>query len=108
MVLLPLDIETMNLIKTALGRFRLIALLEGISFIALLGIAVPLKHIYGYEEATQEVGMAHGVLFILYVVSLIPLKEKLNWTWNQTALAFAAAIFPFGTFVAEYRWFRKI
>ena len=98
----------MDLIKSPIGRFRLIALLEGISFILLLGIAVPLKHVYGYEEATNEIGLVHGILFMLYVVFLIPLKEKHDWTWNQTAMAFSAAILPFGTFVADYRWFRKI
>ena len=98
----------MNILKSPLGRLRIIAFLEGLSFIALLGIAVPLKYIYGYEHATQEVGMAHGVLFLSYVGLLYPMRESQGWTWKQIAIAFIASLLPFGTFIAEYRWFRKL
>lgn len=88
--------------------FRLIAILEGISFILLLGIAVPLKYLYGYTEATKEVGMAHGILFILYCVMIIPVREKFSWSLKQSLMAFAASLLPFGTFIADYIWFRNI
>ena len=98
----------MKLLSDSLGRLRIIAFLEGLSFIVLIGIAVPLKYVFGYEHATQEVGMAHGLLFITYTLLLIPVRESKNWNKSQTALAFAASLLPFGTFVAEYHWFRKI
>lgn len=97
----------MKNLRSIFNVFRLIALLEGISFILLVGIAMPLKHIYGYKDATMDVGMAHGVLFIGYCVLLIPVKEKMNWSLKQVFMAFLASLLPFGTFVAEYRWFRK-
>lgn len=87
---------------------RLIAILEGVSFILLLGIAVPLKYIYGYTEATKEIGMAHGILFMLYCVMIIPAKEKFNWSLKHSFMAFIASLLPFGTFIADYVWFRHI
>jgi len=98
----------MNLIKSPLGRLRIVAFLEGLSFIILIGIAVPLKYVYGFEHATQEVGMLHGILFLTYTVLLLPVKEDYNWNWSKTSVAFVASLLPLGTFVAEYRWFRKI
>jgi integral membrane protein len=98
----------MELLQSALGRLRIIAFLEGLSFIVLVGVAVPMKYMYGFEHATREIGMIHGILFMTYTYLLYPAKEKLNWSWKQTSMAFAASIIPLGTFVAEYRWFRKI
>ena len=87
--------------------FRLIALLEGISFLLLLGIAVPLKHIYGYEEATHEIGLIHGLLFLSYIVFLYLEQDKRNWNFKTSAWHFAAALLPFGTFVADKRYLRE-
>ncbi len=98
----------MDIIKSPLGRLRIVAFLEGLSFIILLGIAVPLKYLYGYAHATQEVGMLHGILFLAYIVLLVPVKENQDWNWSKTSMAFVASLLPLGTFVAEYHWFRKI
>ena len=96
------------MLNSTLARFRFIAFLEGISFILLVGIAVPMKHIYGIENATQVLGMIHGLLFMLYVYLLIPSRKEFQWSWKQTFMAFLASILPFGTIIADYRWFRKI
>jgi integral membrane protein len=88
--------------------FRIVAFLEGISFLLLLGIAVPLKHIYGYEHATQEVGMAHGVLFMAYIALLYFEQNKRNWDWKTSVLLFIAALLPFGTFVADWKILRSM
>ena len=97
----------MELIYSHLGRLRIIGFLEGISFILLIGIGMPLKYFGGYEHATQDLGMAHGVLFIMYVISVIPVKMELKWSFYTTALVLLASLLPFGTFVAEYKIFRK-
>ena len=97
----------MELINSHLGRLRIIGFLEGLSFILLLGIAMPLKYFGGYEHATQDLGMAHGVLFIMYVISVFPVKMELKWTLFTTAMVLLASLLPFGTFVAEYKIFRK-
>lgn len=96
-----------TLIKSSLGRLRIIAMLEGISLLVLLGIAMPLKYIAGIPEAVRIVGMAHGILFILYVVLLIQVAVERNWSFKKSILAFLASIIPFGTFYADAKWFRS-
>ena len=98
----------MNLLNTGLGRLRIIAFLEGLSFLVLMGIAMPMKYIWEYEHATQDVGMAHGLLFIAYVIAIFILRKKMNWSWPMMGMLFLASILPFGTFVAEYKVFKKI
>lgn len=96
----------MELLSTHIGRLRIIGFLEGLSFILLVGIAMPLKYYGGYEHATQEVGMAHGALFVLYVLLVIPAMIERKWSIKITVLVMAASFFPLGTFIAEYKLFR--
>jgi len=95
-----------TLIKSSLGRLRIIAILEGISFLVLLGIAMPLKYLAGIPEVVRIVGMAHGVLFVLYVVMLIQVTIEKSWSFKKFILAFIASFIPFGTFYADAKWFR--
>jgi integral membrane protein len=97
----------MKLLNSHLGRLRLIGFLEGMSFLILMGIGMPLKYYGGYPHATQDIGMAHGVLFILYVILVFPVKNEYNWSIKTTALALLASVLPFGTFVADAKIFKK-
>ena len=97
----------MELIFSHLGRLRIIGFLEGISFILLVGVAMPLKYIGGYQHATWDIGMVHGVLFIAYIILVIPAKLELNWSLVTIFWVLLASLLPFGTFVAEYKLFRK-
>jgi integral membrane protein len=90
-----------NLLKSALGRFRIIAFLEGTSFLILLFIAMPLKYIGGMPWAVRQVGMAHGVLFILYLFALAHAMFDLKWSVGKGLIAFVASLVPFGTFVLD-------
>ena len=96
-----------SLIKTSLGRLRIIAFTEGLSFLILLGIAMPLKYIADIPQAVRVVGMAHGVLFILYVVLLIQVAIERSWSFKISFFAFLASLIPFGTFYADAKWFRN-
>ena len=96
-----------ELIKSALGRLRIIAFLEGISFLLLLGVAMPLKYFAGLPQAVRVVGMAHGVLFVLFVLLLIQVAIEKNWSFKKSALSFVSSLVPFGTFYADSRWFRN-
>ncbi|MDR6804084.1 integral membrane protein [Dyadobacter sp. BE34] len=96
-----------ELIKSALGRLRIIAFLEGISFILLLGVAMPLKYFAGIPQAVRIVGMAHGVLFVLFVLLLIQVATEKSWSFKKSALSFLSSLVPFGTFYADSRWFRN-
>ncbi len=91
----------MNFFNSTLGKFRLIALLEGISFLALLFIAMPLKYGAGMPLAVKYTGWAHGVLFVLYVILLIQVWIEYNWKFTKVILAFFASLLPFGTFVLD-------
>lgn len=86
---------------TLLARFRLIALLEGVSYLLLLFIAMPLKYLAGIPLAVRVVGMAHGVLFIAYAVLVALLLARGNFTFMRAAWAMLMSVVPFGTFVLD-------
>ena len=93
--------------KSSLSVLRLVALLEGLSLLGLLFIAMPLKYYWDSPAAVKIVGMAHGVLFILYVINLLIVHLKFKWNAGKTFGAFIAAWLPFGTFYADKKWFRN-
>ena len=87
--------------KDILEYFRLIGFIEGMSYLTLLFIAMPLKYVYGYPEAVKFVGMAHGVLFILYVVILSVSAFKYRFSIALNVVFFIASLVPFGTFIMD-------
>jgi len=91
----------MNKFNFTVKQFKIVALLEGVSFLVLLGIAMPLKYIFGLPATTQLVGMAHGILFIAYVLMVVLIRKQLNWNLKTTALALTASVLPFGPFVVD-------
>ncbi|MBD0254893.1 MAG: DUF3817 domain-containing protein [Cytophagales bacterium] len=95
-----------NLVKTQLGRLRIIGFAEGLSFLVLLGIAMPLKYFFGLPETVRVVGMAHGLLFVLYVLLVIQVKIEYGWSFRKMLLALLASVVPFGTFWADAKLFR--
>lgn len=84
---------------TPLGRFRIVAFWEGISYLLLLFVAMPLKYGLGMDAAVRVVGMAHGVLFIAYVATLALAWRRLGP--NRGVMAFVLSLVPFGTFWLE-------
>lgn len=89
--------------STPLSRFRIVALYEGISFLVLLLIAMPLKYKFGIPEPVKYVGWAHGVLFVLYVVALAQVFFTERWSLLKAVFAFLASLVPFGTFILDKR-----
>lgn len=94
-------------LSTSLGRFRLIALLEGISFLVLLFIAMPLKYGMDMPEAVKYVGMLHGVLFLAYLLLLIPAAMDKKWSFGLVAKSILVSLIPFGTFYADKHWWKN-
>lgn len=82
-------------------RFKWISLIEGVSFLVLLFIAMPLKYIYGMPQAVTAVGWAHGLLFILYIYTVFPTANKLKWEFGRTLFALIASVLPFGPFIFD-------
>lgn len=87
----------------ALTLFRSIGMLEGASFLILLGIAMPLKYFAGMPSAVTIVGALHGLFFVLYVLAIIYATIVLRWKFLRIAGAFVAAFLPFGPFVFDAR-----
>ncbi len=87
--------------------FRLIALLEGLSFLVLIFIGVPMKYFQNNDAIVKMVGMPHGMLFILYLFLSIVLKQKMSWSIKTFAIIISTAIIPFGTFYTDYKYLRK-
>ena len=98
----------MSLIKSNIGRLRIIGFLEGVSYLLLMGVAMPLKYIWDMPEANISVGYAHGILFVLYCALVLPAKLEFNWNFKTTFLVLFASLLPFGTFVADYKIFKKL
>lgn len=86
--------------------FRIIALLEGISYILLLFIATPIKYILHEPQFVKLLGMPHGVLFITYVAIAFLLKKDFNWNYKQFGLVLLASIVPFGTFYIDRKYLK--
>lgn len=87
-----------------LQRFCAIALLEGISYILLLGIATPLKYFTELPWAVPlalYAGWAHGLLFILYALFLVLCWVKYRWSFGRAVLVFLASLLPVAPFIVE-------
>lgn len=84
--------------------FKVIAFWEGISLILLLFFAMPLKYIWDLPMAVSVVGMAHGILFLAYVVLAFILNSELNWPLKTLAGVLVASLIPFGTLYMEKKY----
>ena len=89
-----------------LKLFKLVAILEGISYLALFANMLIIKptNIDLYKMLLYPIGMAHGVLFIGYVVLAILLKFQLNWDYKKLGIILAASLLPFATFWVEKKY----
>ncbi len=96
------------MLSSALVRLRLLGALEGVSFLALLLIAMPLKYAAGQPLAVRYVGMAHGILFLLYLLALVPVALDFRWSWKTCALAVLASILPAGPFVFDHKVLKRL
>lgn len=90
-----------------MGRLRMLAFIEGVSFLVILLITMPLKYYANMPQPNKIFGMAHGLLFILYVLAVVQGKIENNWPIKKTFLALLASIVPFGTFWADAKLFRN-
>ena len=81
-----------------LSLLRKAGIAEGISFLVLLGIAMPLKYIFHQPMAVKIVWWAHGILFITFLVLAWEVRTDRNKSLKWFATAFLAAIIPTGTF----------
>jgi len=84
-----------------LQKFKLINKIEGISFIILIFIAMPLKYSLGYPMATKVIGMLHGLLALAFIYQIIEAKKEASFTLKETALYSILSLIPFGSFYTD-------
>jgi len=87
--------------SASLKTLTLVGYLEGTSFLLLLGIAMPLKYMMGIPEGVKYLGMAHGLLFIAYIVILMGTANKVKMPLWAMPTGVIASVLPFGPFVFD-------
>ena len=94
------------MLDSPIGRLRIISIVEGISFIVLLAIAMPMKYAWGMSMAVTVVGMVHGILFLLFCVALVNAYLVARWKLKPPLLIFLASLIPFAPLWVEH-WLRR-
>ncbi|NKI26362.1 DUF3817 domain-containing protein [Arenibacter sp. 6A1] len=86
--------------------FRITAILEGISYLMLFGLGMPLKYLAQMPEPNIFIGYAHGFLFIAYVVLAVLLTSEKKWGFKTFTILFIASLLPFGTFYIDKKYLK--
>lgn len=89
-----------------LSTFRIVALLEGVSYILLLFIATPVKYFANDPQYVKMLGMPHGLLFIAYIVMAVLMSKDMKWNNRTLWIVLIAAIIPFGTFYIDKKYLK--
>jgi len=98
-----------NFFFTKIGRLRVLALMEGLSLIVLIGIAVPLKYLLQDPSLVKTMGPIHGMLFLLFIINTISVGVEYRWKFQETTWkVLLACIIPFGTFYVDYTILSKM
>ncbi len=87
--------------QTNTDRLRIIGVIEAISFLVLVLIAMPLKYLAGRPESVKVVGGIHGGLWILYLLALLIAWREQRWSFGVFVLGVIASVLPFGPFVFD-------
>jgi integral membrane protein len=86
--------------------FRIVSLLEGVSYLLLLFIATPIKYLQDNPEYVKLLGMPHGLLFMLYIVLAFLIKKEMNWDTKTLGIVLICSVIPFGTFYVDKKYLR--
>lgn len=84
--------------------FRISSYLEGISYLLLLFVGVPLKYFGGNDVLVKSLGMPHGLLFISYVMLAFFIKPTFKWNTKDFIIILIASVVPFGTFYVDKKY----
>ncbi|GAA1531343.1 DUF3817 domain-containing protein [Actinomadura kijaniata] len=84
--------------------FRLVSIIEAVSFLVLLLVAMPLKYLAEIPAAVSIVGPIHGILWIAYVALVLVVRAPLRWDGKRTVLALVASVLPVAPFFVERKW----
>ncbi len=81
--------------------FRIVGILEGISYILLMGVGMPLKYMSDNDSWIKALGMPHGILFVAYIILAFLIKDDQKWNLKQFGIVCLASVIPFGTFYVD-------
>ena len=84
--------------------FKIVSYLEGISYLLLLGVGVPLKYLANDPSWVKALGMPHGILFMAYIILAIVVRQIKNWDVKTTIIVLLASVIPFGTFYIDKKY----
>ena len=87
--------------------FRVIAFLEGVSYILLMSLGLYFKYQLGDPSYVKLLGMPHGLLFVCYLIIAFVIKSDEKWTGKDFGIILLASILPFGTFYIDREYLRK-
>tara|TARA_X000001036_G_C20332504_1_gene665106 strand:+ start:322 stop:603 length:282 start_codon:yes stop_codon:yes gene_type:complete len=84
--------------------FRIVAFLEGISYILLMSIGLYYKYLLNNESYVKLLGMPHGILFVVYIVFVFLLRKDENWNAKDFRIILLASLIPCGTFYIDRKY----
>ncbi len=90
-----------SLLRTPIGRLRVIAFIEGCSYLLLLGVAMPLKYFFGMPLAVRLAGSIHGGLFVAFCAALLHVMIAQRWSFLRGLVLFVSSLVPCGTFIMD-------
>ena len=97
------EMEASHPMKNPVPTLRRLTLIEGVSFLLLLGVAMPLKYLAGMPLAVKIAGWAHGLLFVAFCFALLRTMLVMDWSFRRGVAVFVASLLPFGPFFLDQR-----
>ncbi len=91
-----------------LNLFRVTSILEGISYLALFAVTMPLKYLADLPMPNKYVGYAHGVLFIAYVLLAVVFWKQKKWSFKKGFILLLASLLPFATFYVDHKYLKPL
>lgn len=95
-------------IDAALRNYRVAAWVTGVGLLVLVLVGMPLKYLFGQPQLVAVVGVAHGFLYMAYIVCTLLLAERCRWKPLDALLVLVAGTVPFASFYAERRVTRRV
>ncbi len=97
----PASPTTASLLSTAVGRLRAVSAIEGLSYVLLVFVAMPLKYGFDMPQFVRVMGMAHGVLFIAFSLALVLAWRERGWGVGRPSGLMAWSLLPLGALQIE-------
>jgi len=84
--------------------FKITSFFEGLSYLVLLFVGVPMKYFMDNPILVKSLGMPHGILFMAYILLALLIRSKMKWDFKTTMIVLVASILPFGTFYINRKY----